>query len=271
MPCSTFHALAIRTWHRMHANLTTPIWLREDGITSLNLQDIYLLLRKQVLVIDFSPYVESHKTGADWEWWFLGHKSVFGAAVQAKCLSPKNTYDVGYIPSYGYPQIDRLLDYSLANSLAPLYCFYNWWNPTNAPQQWPCRSYPQQEELWGCALADGWTIYQHHLANQYSAGALTTDCEPWHCIVCCDPVSTDPSERALGVMRRLSAGRLHSPTVTTYKQRDIPDVQSHNQLPQRITRVIQLAREGNVLEAAKTMGENAPKQLLIIGDIQRHF
>lgn len=271
MPCSTFHALAIRTWHRMHTNLTTPIRLREDGITALNLQDIYLLLGGQIQVIDFSPYVESHITGADWEWWFLGKYSVFGAAVQAKCLSSQNNYDIGYIPKHGYPQIERLLDYSVANSIAPLYCFYNWWNTTSVPHKWPCHSYPQQDELLGCTLADGWTIYNYYLAKQYSASTLAAICEPWHCIVCCDPVSIDPSERAHGVISRLGSHRISSQEITTYKQRDIPQPQTRNELPQRITKAIQLARRGDIRDAALAMGEYAPKQLLVMGDVQRYL
>src|SRR5688572_2436382 len=124
----------------MYTNFTTPIRLREDGITSLNLQDIFLLLKGQVIVIDFSPHVESSSTGADWEWWFLGKSNVFGAAVQAKCLSNNGDYDIGYIPKNGYPQIERLLDYCVANALSPMYCFYNWWSAAPSPTVWPCGS-----------------------------------------------------------------------------------------------------------------------------------
>lgn len=271
MPCSTFHALAIRTWNRMHMNLTTRIRLREDGITALNLQDISLHLGGKVEVIDFSPCVESHVTGADWEWWFLGQHSVFGAAVQAKCLSSMNDYDIGYIPNHGYPQIERLLDYSIANSIAPLYCFYNWWSMTSVPHVWPCGSYPKQDDLWGCALADGWEVYNYHLAGNYSASTLAAICEPWHCIVCCSPVSADPSERAHGVIRRLSSDRMSGRTIKAYKGRDIPGPQTHDRLPQRVITAIRLATEGNIREAALAMGENAPRHLLIMGDLQRYL
>ena len=98
MPCKTFQTLSAQTWQLMRNNFNTPISIREDAITSLNLQHIYNSLGGLVSVFEFSPYDESRISGADWEWWFIGQTGVFGAAVQAKRLHTNQKYDVGYIP-----------------------------------------------------------------------------------------------------------------------------------------------------------------------------
>ncbi|MBN1761720.1 MAG: hypothetical protein JW878_01395 [Methanomicrobia archaeon] len=183
--CSSFQSIAIRTWHRMHNNLTTPISLREDGITAMNLQDLYNLHSSQVLIVDFSPYIESHRTSADWEWWFLQPHNYFGAAVQAKCLKSDNSYEIGYVPLNGYPQIRRLLDYSQKNALTPLYCFYNWWGTPPVMGYWPCGSFSYQDDLWGCSLSDGIVVYQLYRQGKNGIGDIYPLTMPWHCIACC--------------------------------------------------------------------------------------
>jgi hypothetical protein len=76
----------------------TGIWLREDAITALNLQDLWKFRSSGLTVVDFSPYFESTTTGADWEWWFIDAQGSFGAAVQAKSLR-NGRYDFGYTPA----------------------------------------------------------------------------------------------------------------------------------------------------------------------------
>lgn len=271
MPCSTFQSLAIRTWWRMYNNFNTPISLREDAITSLNLQDIYNLLQKDIRVIDFSPKVESNITGADWEWWFLSKSGVFGAAVQAKKLDKKQKYDVGYIPpSNKYPQIERLLDYSIKNSISPMYCFYNWFPTMPSGVNWPCKSFPQSDDLWGCAVADAWSVYTHHLHGVYSANTYLGFSEPWHCMTCCQPAGNNISDRAFNVVNRLiSRGMDSAPDVypTTYKQKDIPRPQIHKSLPDRVIKMIQMDGSENTEYLADEFDGNLPKRLILLGDI----
>jgi len=126
--CIAFQHMATRTWHRVRNNHTTGITLREDGITALNLQDLYKLQSQEFTVFDSTPHVESSTTGADWEWWFIQSGKHIGAAVQAKILTTTQDYDIAYVPKNGYPQIRRLLDYSKSNGLTPMYCFYNRWH-----------------------------------------------------------------------------------------------------------------------------------------------
>ena len=275
MPCTTFQQLSVRTWGRMQNNLNTPILLREDGITSLNLQDIYNNLKKDILVIDFSPQVESSTTGADWEWWFLSKSGAFGAAVQAKCLSSKNTYDVGYTPKKsGYPQIERLLDYSVANDITPMYCFYNWFSSIPTGVSWPCGSFPQKDDLWGCALTDAWTIYSYHLKSQYSANVYLSFSEPWHCLTCCQPSGAELGSRAFAVAKRLvNKGRTSSATdyPTIYKQTDIRSPIIHKSLPDRVSKLIQMGRNENIDHAIGEMKENMPRRLVLMGDINLYI
>src|SRR5258708_2500989 len=95
--CLVLRVLAERTWHRMGQSVSSGIWLREDAYTAINLQDLFEFHGRELLIVDFSPHIESNVTGADWEWWFLDRDGAFGAAVQAKCLRAGH-YDLGYTP-----------------------------------------------------------------------------------------------------------------------------------------------------------------------------
>jgi len=206
--CSTFQLRATRTWHRMKKNRTTSIYLREDGITAINLQELYKFNSDEFLVFDFTPHKENRITGADWEWWWLQGGESFGAAVQAKSLKPNNTYDIGATDNDGYPQIQRLLNYSFHYQVTPLYCFYNYWNATpNSLLYWPCGSYPNRPELWGCALMDGWSAWNLHLLDRYALADILPLCMPWHCIACCPVINSTGqmgvASRACGIARSL--------------------------------------------------------------------
>lgn len=271
MPCSTFQNIAIRTWWRMHNNFNTSIRLREDGFTSLNLQDIYILLNKNITVFDFNAKEESNITGADWEWWFLDKSGFFGAAVQAKRLKSNNKYDVGYIPpSNKYPQIERLLDYSIKNSISPMYCFYNWFSTIPVGTTWPCGSFPRQDDLLGCTLADAWTVYAHHKKREYSANVYLGFSEPWHCITCCRPVGADSATRASEVTKRLvSHGKklLDVDYPNTYKNADIPTPKIHETLPDRVIKMIQMGNKETIGQLTQDQRDNLPRRLLLLGDL----
>ncbi len=174
MLCNTFATLAQRTWHRMRLSETTKVLLGETAITSLNLQDLIAKHSAEIDIVDFSPIVEARVTGADWEWWFVDGAQAIGFAIQAKRLDG-GRYDVGYKPrNYAY-QINTLLRYSWANGLLPLYCWYNYLAPKGG------KSYPQ---YWGCAVADGYSVYQHHKRKEYTAGHLLPISVPWHALAC---------------------------------------------------------------------------------------
>jgi hypothetical protein len=273
--CIAFQHIAARTWHRICSNHTTSISLREDGITALNLQDLYHLQSQEFIVMDFSPHVESSTTGADWEWWFMQPGRHFGAAVQAKALTTDQDYDIPYVPRNGYPQIRRLLDYSKSRGLAPMYCFYNWWLMPPL-RHWPCGSFVEQEDLWGCALADGlnvWRLHQHH---KHSLADLHEYTMPWHCIVCCPGHvhggPEGPGTRAGGIARVLRRQRPHGQTSKPPQNQDeyaeFPEPKIVEELPERISVIRRLAQAHETIGADlihKLFGETPPRQVILQG------
>jgi hypothetical protein len=273
--CLAFQQIATRTWTRIGNNHTTPISVREDGITALNLQDLYLLQLKEFTVFDFTPQVESSTTGADWEWWFMQPGKYFGAAVQAKALTTDQKYDIAYVPKNGYPQIRRLLDYSKNKGLAPMYCFYNWWRMPPA-RHWPCQSFVEHEDLWGCALADGFNVWKLHLRQKYSLADLNKYTMPWHCIACCpghvDGGPRGPSTRALGIARVLrDQSPTDEPSGYAYEQDDYPEFPEPRiveELPERITILRRYAesheRIGRDL-ILELFGETPPRKVILQG------
>jgi hypothetical protein len=277
--CAAFQHMATRTWHRIYNNHNTPISIREDGITALNLQDLYNFQSQEFSVVDFSPHVESSTTGADWEWWFMQPGRYFGAAVQAKALTVSQSYDIAYVPTNGYPQIRRLLDYSINSGVAPMYCFYNWWQipPT---QHWPCGSFVEQEDLWGCALADGLQVWKLHRQNRHTLVDLHKYTMPWHCIVCCSGHVVGgpegPSTRAFGISRVL---RSQQPLDEHTGQADEPDVYAQfpepqivQELPERIAVLRRYVHSHETIGRdmiLKLFGKTPPAKVVLIGNPEK--
>jgi hypothetical protein len=190
--CNIFQALATRVWYRMYRSEATRIWLREDGITALNLQDLSDAAPSELVVVDFSPYRESRVTGADWEWWFVDDAGAWGAAVQAKCVKD-GAYDFGYTPRGSKTrQVDRLIQYCASfGDLHPLYCLYNYWSASiPATERWTCPTISPFDGLWGCAIADGFNIQAIASKTPSSLATVYTMLQPWHCLVCCPGAST---------------------------------------------------------------------------------
>jgi hypothetical protein len=206
--CAAFQLLADRTWQRMAKTHTTGILLREDALTSINLQDLYHYKGPSFTFFDFTAMEESRESGADWEWHFVQPTGAFGAAVQAKSLVG-GLYDIGYRPKKGPPQIERLLRYARRHGLSPHYCFYNYWDgPAAASPFWPCPSIDRHLPLWGCAIADGLAVWELHRAGSHSLTDILPVCLPWHCLVCCPGRFTPgrppgPATRAHGIAQYL--------------------------------------------------------------------
>ena len=202
--CIAFKTISARTWNSMRKNFVTPIQKREDAFTSDNLQDLYIMNSDFFRVFDFTPHIESSTTGADWEMWFVDSDGkCFGFAVQAKKLSKDLDYDIAYVPKNGYPQIDRLLDYCRqTKDLAPLYCFYNYFDKVNSTLVWPCKSYPEDETLWGCAISHGIIIKNLNTNGRNKISDILPVSFPWHCLVCCPVINKNGtgtySDRAAG-------------------------------------------------------------------------
>lgn len=189
----------------MHKNFITPINKREDAFTADNLQDLYLLNPFHFTIFDFTPYIESRISGADWEMWFIDtNGSCCGFAVQAKKLSADLDYDINYTPKKSkVSQVDRLISYCRGyKDLTPLYCFYNYFRNVNSTVIWPCKSSLEHETLWGCTIAHGINIKKLINLGKNSVDDVLPLCFPWHCMVCCPVIRRD----AEGVLSSRAAG-----------------------------------------------------------------
>jgi hypothetical protein len=268
--CQLFQTLAVRTWTRMERSARTGIWLREDGITALNLQDLWDAAPSQLLVFDFSPAVESRTTGADWEWWFVGPSGCWGAAVQAKCLKAGG-YDFGYTPRGGtVRQVDRLVRYcATLGDLRPLYCLYNHWSLLSGDPPWPCPTVSAADDLWGCSIMDGYAAQRLASPSPTPLSVVATIIHPWHCVVCCPAVTTrDAALRAQDVVSRISLERAVARDETTAQQQSNPPLLER--LPNRVRGVMAARARGGQVTAdllAQLWPDEPPAALVIIGEV----
>jgi hypothetical protein len=261
-------------------NRSTPIHLREDGITAINLQELYRFNSDRFIVFDFTPHKESNVSGADWEWWWLQQGHSFGAAVQAKTLDSDHEYGIDKTDSDDYPQIQKLVDYSFHYQVNALYCFYNYWNVL--PQDlmdWPCRSFNNKPELWGCALADIKSISELHKQGRYSLRDVLPCCMPWHCIACCpglfSAAESGPATRACGIARFLRHNR--NPQVDDEERLnrdrlvDLPEPDTADELPVRIDQLLDSVTDGDGItrELVNDLWreEPPPNQVVLQGEV----
>ena len=207
--CTVFQVLAERTAFRHRRSHETGVWLREDGYTALNLQDLWSFRSAGLTIIDFSPFVESRETGADWEWWFEDNSGAFGAAVQAKCLKD-GRFDFGYKSKGGSPQMQRLLDYCAhMGDLSPQYCLYSGLSDAELLAiSWSCPSFPSSASAWGCSLLDGIVAAQLLGSGRTELQYVLSRSWPWQCIACCNSGAQSPvgmATRAFSLGQRLRA------------------------------------------------------------------
>lgn len=259
--CKTSKNLSKRTWLRLKKNFETGITLREDGITAINLQDLYRY-SPNLTIIDFSPHMESKVSGADWEWWFVKPGSFFGTAVQAKCLK-NGTYDISYRPKSNSAtpaiikplQIETLLNYAKKWDLTPQYCFYNYFTDAVFATleiklissywvgQIPPKllDFPRYVKSFGCSIIHAEAVWQAYQGQFSSVFNLLDMMIPWEKMFCCEnsesvihPFNLSRKLRILGIRKftsRTIAG-IRKPPIQTSK----PTI--HNKLPERVKRII---------------------------------
>jgi len=259
----------------MGRSLDTGIWLREEGITALNLQDLSEFDPQFMVISPFSPREESRETGADWGWWFLEPGVVFGAAVQAKCLR-EGRYDLAFKPRRARRlQIERLFAYCTSQGdVTPLYCLYNFWNFVETPVDvWPCGSFGPQAALWGCALLDGTAAWRLHAGGHYSPHRVLPFAEPWHCLTCCDfgdGKTRGAATRALAVSERLrERGRALESSAGELFWTELPPPRVFETPPPRLRSLLQArATEERIMlsDIERLWAGNVPRHIVIHGD-----
>ncbi|MCW5318833.1 hypothetical protein GTQ43_35840 [Nostoc sp. KVJ3] len=274
--CSTFQLQAARTWSLVKNNHNTSVHLREDGITALNLQELYQFNSNRFLVFDFTTKKENAITGADWEWWFIQQNSFFGTVVQAKVLLRNLIYSINQSDTNGYPQIQRLLNYAIHYQVTPLYCFYNYWIPGTQSPNWFCHSFGNRSELWGCTLADALNTLLLHQRKRHSVKDLLPISVPWHCVACCPGIYSDELQgiatRACGFAQALRQRLFEVPEERDFRENisDLPKINTKRQLPPRIRSLISALQSGHGITRElinDLWSETPPDYVVLQGDI----
>lgn len=268
--CSTLGFLSRRTWTDLSDGMTHRLELNEESITD------YLLLELQrrhpgVTTVKFTKIQESHRSGADWQWWFGSNGRWFGMRVQAKRLNTRRMrYDhLGYRTSPKHPrQIDRLIGDALANGLAPLYCFYN--RVLHTPG-WPCDCCNPFHEHLGCTIADARHVDLLLSQNATGFDDISLVSTPLMCLVCGGGTNRralpDRARDAIGQLARYARDRVADigrPEDSAWDDFDLPEVQ--DELPESVQLLLEpqgTLRPGDELEEETADNTNLDGILLI--------
>lgn len=141
------------TWNRIKEAHLFGVRFGEETLTECNLLEIAKRHPREVATITFHRRAE-YRTGADWEWWFIGRSGrAIGLRVQAKVVSPGTmTYDhLHYSNTAGY-QSDVLVREARAQGLIPLFCTYNFWPRRLRRRSWSKFPGLQQKREYGCSV-----------------------------------------------------------------------------------------------------------------------
>jgi hypothetical protein len=176
---STLARLARTTWKDIEEGRSLGVPMGEVGITDRNM----LALRREhpSLVIHKHAVNEEVRTGADWEWWLSTADGWLCLVFQAKVLDCNRRYPgITKGLGEGTPQVDALLrscfqrSERLNGAVWPMYCFYNNWpggwpeNVPNLEQADPQAMSREDLQLYGCAVADAWSVRQILAQRIYS-------------------------------------------------------------------------------------------------------
>lgn len=186
--CWSFGRLARRVWEELRWNHSSDFGFTEPHLTETVLSELAQNHPREVVIRKYSQWEEGRVTGADWEWWLGSPGAWVGMRVQAKLLDSHKLVYSHLAHEGGTPpgrQVDRLIADAGTNRRTPVYCFYNYWRAQSADPNWPCRTYPFDRELWGCAIAHASSVKLCLDQGLNSLSALSGFLRPWMCLVCC--------------------------------------------------------------------------------------
>ena len=189
--CHSFREMAKWTWNQTDRSFRLDSPFNEESITETILLELKELHPNHLKVVSFSKFRE-HKTGADWEFWFVDQKGQRGVGwrVQAKRIyRPSETYDALH-PSDKDPdsQIQKLIRMAHQQGLLPVYCFYNSVaDLRKIDNVWRCPTFQPGHDLFGCSLALAENVHQLG-SNKFEPVSQIS--VPWHCAVCCPAFSS---------------------------------------------------------------------------------
>lgn len=198
--CLAFLESSVAAWNLLERADRVGHQPGEETITDLLLLEWQDELVPQLITVAHNKKRES-KTGADWEWWFIGRSGkAVGIRIQAKILSLKSNrfQHLHYYVNRSKPprreyQCDVLIDASRSGmpSTIPLYCLYVWWQPgpkytLGAPK------IRGMQQAYGCSLLS--VNHVRSLRAQSQLDDLSSTKRyliPLHALVCPDALSAE--------------------------------------------------------------------------------
>jgi hypothetical protein len=135
-PCKQLLIVSEKT----HEWISNQSNVGEESLTDWILYEISQRINKSYYV-KFNRIQEGRKTGADWEWWFIGNKKSLRLRVQAKKIEGlKDIYSsLAYVNRHGM-QIEKLIEDSKNSNAIPIYALYT--APLNTPKV-KCKGKPK--------------------------------------------------------------------------------------------------------------------------------
>jgi len=209
--CRTFEKLSSQTWLDLRDAEQMGHELGEESITDFLILALKRLHRYEMWINKFNKAQEGRTTGADWEWWFGANSRWFGMRVQAKKIDTGTLKYTGLyhtVRKGRRKQINLLLRDARRRRLYPLYCFYSYWDTRKVDLPWSCCSFPPQEELCGCTIADAYAVRQKMRMRAITVKDLSSIWLPWVCLVCCNGYGLTEGaslpERARNLVQQIS-------------------------------------------------------------------
>ena len=160
----------------------------EESLTDWILYEISQRIKKSGC-IKFNRHEEARKTGADWEWWFIGRTKSLRLRVQAKKVEGiKDVYpSLAYTNKYGL-QIEKLIQDSKTVNAIPMYALYT--APSGIPKV-KCTGKPNPGKGEGVFISDANYLFNKYIRPGRSKVApvqIIEDSNPLSCLLCC-PIS----------------------------------------------------------------------------------
>src|SRR6056297_1942797 len=157
----------------------------EESITDWLLYDLSAKVGS-LKYFKFTKHQEARKTGADWEWWFVGNQLSLRMRIQAKRLR----YGADAYPSLAYAnqhglQIDKLLNDAHSNNSLAFYALYVEPRPYTQLCRGPVRHRPPVQAIYTASADSIKRLFVAPTRQFVSVADVVQHSNPIECLVCC--------------------------------------------------------------------------------------
>lgn len=167
-----------RIWHEKARADNLSLFLNEETITEMLLLRLLSTAQTNDFRLQVFNKAEEVKTGADWEFWFIGLQNVVVLRIQAKRLFRSGLY--ASLDPQGQ-QTSQLIRDARTWKCHPFFAFYN--DATYFPKPYPvclCDEY-RAPSYCGCVLVPAPLVQKLGTKNPT---VLANVAFPWHCLLC---------------------------------------------------------------------------------------